>query len=183
MKGWIDMKPKQLTEFFKEYMNEIAMICDSTNTKNIEKRLIDCTWEHQKNIVKFENEIDDQVLGDEVIFGDYSFVYVLCYEIKNRISQFMRDRNEDDDIKEGVSSIYHTILDKIKKNVNFETATKEELLRFGFCETTYSKETEEDIFLIPYYILPIIPKDLVIDKREQYGNDLVFGCISCEIHL
>ena len=95
----------------------------------------------------------------------------------------MRDRNENDDIKEGVSSIYHIILDRIKKNVNFETATKEDLMQFGFCETTYSKGTKKDILLIPYYILPILPKDLVIDKREQYGNDLVFGCISCEIHL
>ena len=184
------MKPEILTEYFVKYMN---FIVSCHNMKNqdplyVKNNLIHKTWKFQEQLIIFEKEIPEEILADDVLFGSYSLLHELSYEIKDMMLQFLRDSSLDRNFFDDLSSTYSNLLKVIEHYIHWDIISEEKLMKFGFC-----KVDKEDILLIPYYMFPIIPETFnflslhgyAIEKKyiPVSSQELIMGCLSYGIVL
>lgn len=184
------MKPEILTKYFVKYMNYIASCCDmrSQDSLYVKNNLVHKTWKFQKQLIQFEKEIPDETLAEDVLFGSYSLLHELSYKTKDEMLQFLRDSSLDIKFFDNLSSTYNNLLKAVDHYIQWNSITEEELMRFGFCEVD-----KEDIFLIPYYMFPIIPETFefvnlygcTIEKKyvPVSSRELILGCLPYGIIL
>lgn len=81
------------------------------------------------------------------------------------------------------------MLDVLKQHIDFDNLTADQAWQLGFC---LWDSDQPDLFLIPLYLLPIIPigtKLTSINDREviydgtNIDDDIRFGCIAYGIHV
>lgn len=184
------MKPEILTEYFVNYMNFIASCCNMRNQDPlyVKNNLVHKTWKFQKQLIQFEKEVSDEILADEVLFGSYSLLHELSYIIKDEMLQFLRDSSLGTYFFDDLSSTYNNLLKIIDHYMLWDIISEEEFMKFGFCNVN-----EENIFLIPYYIFPIIPEQLEFVNLHGYAvkkrcipissQELILGCLPYGIVL
>lgn len=80
-------------------------------------------------------------------------------------------------------------LEELKKYIDFENLTEEEARELRFCQ--WSKE-EPDLYLIPLYLLPILPIGIevtcingekLIYDGHNIDTDIRFGCLAYGIRV
>lgn len=107
----------------------------------------------------------------------------------NRIAETVQYKNWSDEFcRKEVNSSTDIFLNELKKYIDFSKLTREEAitLRFG------KWDDNSDLYLIPLYLLPIIPIGIeltcidgekVIYDGTNIDNDVRFGCLAWGIHI
>ena len=108
----------------------------------------------------------------------------------NKIAETVQYKSWSDEYcREVVQKATDTMLDSLKKDLNWDSITKEEALELRFGQ--WSNE-DPDLYLIPLWLLPIIPigtklttifGDEIIYDGHNVDNDTRFGCIAYGIHI
>lgn len=106
----------------------------------------------------------------------------------NKVSQtIIYDWNEEYKIrenKEGFDAFYK----ELQKHIDFTKLTVEEVKELGFGKW----DDENDLWLFPLYIVPIIPEGLEVMsisgnkfkyEKDKADNDIRFGCVAYGIEI
>lgn len=107
----------------------------------------------------------------------------------NRVSETVQYTNWSDDFcRKEVENATTVFLNELQKHIDFTKLTREEAAILGFGKW----EDESNLYLIPLYLLPIIPigteltcisgKKVIYDGHNVY-NDIRFGCIAWGIEI
>lgn len=101
-------------------------------------------------------------------------------QYKNWSDEYCRKENEKH---------MNNMLKELKKHIDFDNLTADQAWLLGFC---LWDSNQPDLFLIPLYLLPIIPigtkmtsimgKEIIYDGTNV-DNDIRFGCIAYGIHV
>ena len=107
----------------------------------------------------------------------------------NRISETVQYTNWSDEFcRIEVKEITDKFLNELKKHIDFNHLTIEEAHELRFCKWN----DESNIYLIPLYLLPIIPigtelttifGDKIIYDGTNVDNDIRFGCLAYGIEI
>lgn len=101
----------------------------------------------------------------------------------NQIEMAYRYNRKLEDVYTEISIAKTKFLEEIKKHIDFSKLTKEEALELRFGKWT----DESDLYLIPIYLLPIIPIGIeltaidgekVIYDGENVNDDTRMGCLA-----
>lgn len=107
----------------------------------------------------------------------------------NRVAETVQYKSWSDDFcRSEVRSATMDFLSELRKHIDFSKLTREEAvaLRFG------KWDDERDLYLIPLYLLPIVPVgteltcingQTVIYDGTNIDNDIRFGCIAWGIKI
>lgn len=108
----------------------------------------------------------------------------------NKIAETVQYKSWSDEYcREVAQKATDTMLDSLKKDLNWDSLTKEEALELRFGQ--WSNE-DPDLYLIPLWLLPIIPigtklttifGDEITYDGHNVDNDTRFGCIAYGIHI
>lgn len=108
----------------------------------------------------------------------------------NKIAETVQYKSWSDEFcREEVQKATDTMLDSLKKDIDWNYLTKEEALELRFGK--WSNE-DPDLYLIPLWLLPIIPigtklttifGDEITYDGHNVDNDTRFGCIAYGIHI
>ena len=113
----------------------------------------------------------------------------LTWEV-NQVATTVQYKNWSDEFcrKENKKHM-NNMLEELKKHIDFDNITADQAWQLGFC---LWEDKQPDLFLIPLYLLPIIPigtkltsingKEIIYDGTNV-DNDIRFGCISYGIHV
>lgn len=103
----------------------------------------------------------------------------------NKVSQTVQYENWSDHFcRKEIKNATDTMLEELKKHIDWNNLTKDEARELGF---GLWDEDKPNLYLIPLYLLPILPmgtklttindKELVYDGTNV-DNDIRFGCIA-----
>lgn len=108
----------------------------------------------------------------------------------NRVAETVQYTNWSDDFcRKDVKEATDMMLEELKKYIDWDNLTKEEVRELRFMQWS---EEQPDLYLIPLYILPILPigtklisilgEDIVYDGTNV-DKDIRFGCIAYGISI
>ena len=95
----------------------------------------------------------------------------------------------DEFCRQVVKKATERFLEKLKKYIDFENLTEEEALELRFGQWS---ENEPDLYLIPLYLLPILPigtevtcinGEKLIYDGHNINTDIRFGCLAYGIGI
>lgn len=108
----------------------------------------------------------------------------------NMVAQTVQyDTWSDEFCRRMTKDVYNSFINELKKHIDLKHITREEAVELGF--TMWSHETP-DLYLIPLYLLPIIPVgtkltsisgDKVIYDGTNIDKDILFGCLAYGIKI
>lgn len=107
----------------------------------------------------------------------------------NRVAETVQYKGWDDKFcRKEVKSATMDFLSAMRKYIDFSKLTREEAAELRFCKW----DEESDLYLIPLYLLPIIPigteltcinGQTVVYDGTNVDNDIRFGCIAWGINI
>ena len=107
----------------------------------------------------------------------------------NRIAETVQYKNWSDDFcRKQINSSTDIFLNELKKYIDFSKLTREEAVTLRFEKW----DDNSDLYLIPLYLLPIIPigteltcinGEKVVYDGTNIDNEIRFGCIAWGIHI